>query len=381
MSDTTPHSPSRCFFAHDKGANPAARSNHSSDKRSLFTITVGAWPAGVVLLCIYIVTLLASCTEKSQEYSRESLLHRYHNFTDSVSSLPAIPFDQIPSVYSRWKDIESNLFQVIGRDTLDKEQNMIALSIMSQYGDKVMDRIFKSIDSRQHDYSDLISLQKAIACRYARIDRMLYSEAEHFYDSISTNEPSPADDIEGSELAYLSFLETSCSCKFNVWSEVEELLRTEDRCYAGYLQNLQAHSQKVTSTIIETTEELTSRILKTAREGAYSPERLVAYMTVRTNRRQMLCARQGLSHIESGNVSHMDDASMSISGIITPFLHFNPVLIASRNQGQIEELGEIGRRIPKAFDKLESQGFILISHPDSLPNRIAKDYITYMLNN
>ena len=33
-----------------------------------------------------------------------------------------------------------------------------------------------------------------------------------------------------------------------------------------------------------------------------------------------------------------------------------------------------------AFNKLESQGFILISHPDSLPNRIAKDYISFMMN-
>jgi hypothetical protein len=46
----------------------------------------------------------------------------------------------------------------------------------------------------------------------------------------------------------------------------------------------------------------------------------------------------------------------------------------------MNELRDIGSRIPDAFNKLESRGFILISHPDSLPNRIAKDYISFMMN-
>ena len=381
MSERTTQSPTCCSLAQAKGCSIAVSSKNTIFKRASLTIPAGASHAGVVFLFLVIITLLSSCSNKPPEDCRKTLLHNYQDFTDSVISLPSIPFDWIPSVFSRWKGLESDLLEVIGKDTLEEEQNMIALSIMSRYGEQTLNKIFMSIDCRLHDYSDLLSLQKDIACRTVMIDRKYFSEAEHFYDSLGNVGTRPDGVMKDTEPEYLSFLETSLSSDFMDWNDVEAFLCTEDRCYLGYLQDLQDHSMKMTATIIETTEKLSSRFLESAKDGNYSSERLVAYMTVRTSRRQILCARQELTNIETRKAKRIDNASMSISGIIAPFLHFNPVLIASRNQLQIEQLREIGTRIPDAFDKLESQGFILISHPDSLPNRIAKDYIAFMMNN
>ena len=380
MSDRTTQSPTRCSFAQSKGCIVAAPSYNNTDKRSSFTIPAGIIPAGVVFLFLAVITLLSSCSNKQYEENRETLLHNCKDFSDSINSLPTIPFDRIPSVFTRWKNMETRLLEVIERDTLEEEQNMIALSILSQYGDQTLNKIFESIDYRLHDFTDLLSLERDIACRLVKIDRKYFSDAELFYDSLGNVSPLPVGNMKNTEDEYQLFLESSLSSEFKDWNDVEEFLSTEDRCYNGYLQNLKNHSQKMTATIIEMTETLASRLMGSAQEGKFSSERLVAYMTVRTCRRQILCARHELAYIENGKVDRIGNASMSISGIIAPFLHFNPVLIASRNQCQMDELRDIGSRIADAFNKLESQGFILISHPDSLPNRIAKDYISFMMN-
>ena len=380
MSERTTQSPTRCSFAQSKGCIVATPSYNNTHKRSSFTIPAGASPAGVVFLFLVVITLLSSCSNKQYEENRETLLHNCKDFSDSINSLPTIPFDRIPSVFTRWKNLETRLLEVIERDTLEEEQNMIALSIMSRYGDQTLNKIFESIDYRLHDFTDLLTLERDIACRLVKIDRKYFSDAEHFYDSLGNIGPLPDNDMKYTEQEYLSFLESSLSSEFKGWNDVEEFLSTEDRCYTGYLQNPKNHSQKMTATIIEMTERLASRLMESAQEGKFSSERLVAYMTVRTSRRQILCARQELTYMGNGKADRIDNASMSISGIIAPFLHFNPLLIASRNQRQMDELRKIGSRIPDAFYKLESRGFILISHPDCLPNRIAKDYISFMMN-
>ena len=380
MSERTTQFPTRCSFAQSKGCIMAAPSYNNTYKRSSFTIPAGIIPAGVVFLFLVVITLLSSCANKPHEENRETLLHNCKDFSDSINSLPTIPFDRIPSVFTRWKNLETRLLEVIERDTLEEEQNMIALSIMSRYGNQTLNKIFESIDYRLHDLTDLLTLERDIACRLVKIDKKYFSDAEHFYDSLGNVSPLPVGNMKNTEDEYQLFLESSLSSEFKDWDDVEEVLSTEDRCYTGYLQNLKNHSQKMTANIIEMTERLASRLMESAQEGKFSSERLVAYMTVRTSRRQILCARQELAYIENGKVDRIGNASMSISGIIAPFLHFNPLLIASRNQCQMDELRDIGSRIADAFNKLESQGFILISHPDSLPNRIAKDYISFMMN-
>lgn len=140
------------------------------------------------------------------------------------------------------------------------------------------------------------------------------------------------------------------------------------------------HSQTMTGEIIEATERLAERMSEAAITNRIEAKKLLVYMTVRTNMRLIHCAKASMNTTLSVNIQNMKEASFCVSSFMAPFLHFNHNIIASRTPKQNQILATIGSKTSQAFETLESQNLVLISAPDSLPNKILKDYITYVLN-
>lgn len=322
----------------------------------------------------------SSCN-KQEPHTRESMLKEYQCFHDSLCALSSIePYD-ISEVVIRWKTLESNLFDLISQDSINYLENFNTVTMMAEYGNNITNALESSIDNHLYSYDDILSIQDQIASHYAQLvaSDQYCQEANTFYESLDGYESSSISS-SAIENEYLDFLSYATERKYDDWSMMTECLRTEDILFRSYLTSMLSHPADIAFEIVNGTEELSDYMADALVSDSLAARRLLAYMTVRTNRRLLCCAQTGLNYSLSNSIGNMQQASLCVSSVIAPYLQFNPDIISLRTTKQRNMLGLIGNKIPNSFVNLESQGFVLISHPDSLPNRIIKDYISYVLN-
>ena len=341
------------------------------------TIPVSVKLAGVVFL--FVPFSLISCSDKRSP-SHSELLKEYSTMrSDSRLTQTSSPSDLAEFVI-RWKDKENQLFDLIREDSLAYEENYHTLTSMSFIGDSLSKKLGIIIDNRLYSYDELIEIQKKIATRYALIktDSPYVAEANDFFSKIQPDLRSKGS-VHDIESEYLDFLIDASSHTYHSWNDVKSSLREEDRLFRSYTSIVFEHSQVMASEIIEATHLFLERLSESLEAEDIDSDKLLAYMTVRTNSRLLVSAVAGLNAVEL--TYDMSEASFCVSSFMAPFLHFHPNIIATRTEHQNKILSNIGRKIPEAFETLDSQDFSLINSPDSLPNRILKDYFTYVLNN
>lgn len=343
------------------------------------TIPVRLRLAGVVFFIVGIVISLSSCAKHPEP--RVVQMESYRAFLDSTSRISKIDPTSLPQIIIRWKHLENSLFDIIRQDSMNYEANYNDITKMALYGDSLTRVISSSIDKQPISYKQLLEIQSKVAQAFADIS--LADEdvklATSFYENsgITSNPYSSVSDIERD---YLGFLEESSIRDFQNWNEIEDCLREENKFFECYIAMIFNHSQTMTGEIIEATERLAERMSEAAISNRIEAKKLLVYMTVRTNMRLIESAKAGMNTTLSVKIKNMKEASFSVSSFMAPFLHFNHNIIASRTPKQNQLLAAIGSKTSQAFESLESQNLVLISSPDSLPNKILKDYITYVLN-
>ena len=335
--------------------------------------------AGVVFFIFGIVFSLSSCAKHPAP--RFAQMQSYRAFLDSTSRISKITPESLPQIIIRWKRLENSLFEIIRQDSMNYDTNYDDITKMALYGDSLTRVISSSIDRQQISYKQLLNIQSQIAQSFADIsledDDVRLATSFYENSSITSNTYSSVADIERD---YLNFLDESSSRDFQNWNDIEDCLRDEHKFFECYTAMIFNHSQTMTGEIIEATERLAERMSEAAITNRIEAKKLLVYMTVRTNMRLIHCAKASMNTTLSVNIQNMREASFCVSSFMAPFLHFNHNIIASRTPKQNQILATIGSKTSQAFETLESQNLVLISAPDSLPNKILKDYITYVLN-
>lgn len=369
--------------------NPASRSCLSFFKQPIRKLLVNIGDssrmvpactrAGAMFLSLFII-LFSGCTSHKPARTREVILIEYRAFCDSLESLPSIPFHRLPEVIDRWSSLEGELFSRVLADSIHEDENLIIFSTVSVLGNRIQTKVKSSIDDSIHSFSDVASFEFDIAARQYPPSNRFVGEANDFY-SLNLCQTAMVDP-PGSELEhYMRFLDEVDDIDITDFDDVKELLYQEDLLYRAYLDNMLDHSYRESYGIISQTEYFSDRLADYAVSHPDDSERLLAYMTVRTIRRQLLCARKGLDCILSGEVKTLEQATSSATCFTALLVHFNPLLLSYRTEEQNREVEGICQDVPKAFNALEERGLIVISHPDSLPNRILKDYVDYLIYN
>lgn len=369
--------------------NPASRSCLSFFKQPIRKLLVNIGDssrmvpacirAGAMFLSLFIL-LFTGCTSHKHVRTREGILTEYRSFCDSLESLSSIPFHRLPEVIDRWSSLEDELLSCVLSDSVHEDENLIAFSTVSVLGNRIQSKVKASIDESIHTFSDVASFEYDIAARQYPPSNRFVGEANDFY-AINLCQ-SAIVDPPGSELEhYMRFLDEVADIDITDFDDVKELLYQEDLLYRAYMDNMMAHTYRESYGIISQTEDFSDRLSDYAVNHPDDSERLLAYMTVRTIRRQLLCARKGLDCILSGEVKTLEQATSAATCFTALLVHFNPLLLSYRTEEQNREVKDICRDVPKAFKALEERDLVVISHPDSLPNRILKDYVDYLIYN
>lgn len=339
----------------------------------------GSGLVGTMLFCVFLSHAFSSC-RPDPEKSREELIREYGCFSDSVESLSSIPFRRLPDVMERWTRLEDDIISSLAGDTTANDENLITFSTLSVYGNRILSKVRSSIDSRKRSFTEVSDFQREMASRMYPSANSYVKEANDFYDQSlcqSAEMVSPEDEL----MQYLGFLDEAEDWQLSDFEEVKDFLYHEDILYRAYMDNMLAHSYRDSYRIISQTEVFSDRLSDYAAAHPSESERLLAYMTVRTIRRQLVCARKGLSCIFNDEVATLDQATSAATCFTVVFVHFNPLLLSYRTERQEAEVDTICREASRAFQRLEEKGLVVIAHPDSLPNRILKDYIDYLLYN
>lgn len=327
------------------------------------------------LLCFLV---FVSCAVHETPKTRDSLMKEYSMFTDSLNALPSVSVPSLSSVVIRWYELENEIFEIISRDTLHENENLLAIYQMSSFGEQVNTRICESIDMSHVSFLDLLAFQQSVATAcYSETDIDL-TEAICFYDAQDRNSYNP----EQKPLAgYLSLLDGSLSSDFSQWEHVLHFLSEEDQYYRAFLQVISDQDQERKKDVVRKTEEVCSKIAASYMNDSLRKEQLFGYMVMRTNRRLLFAADSAIEAVLSEQCTSVDEAASAVSSILSPFIYFNSSLLSLRTQAQNKELGRIGKQMSEVFQHLHAQGFQIVSHPDSLPNRIMKDYVAFVMNN
>lgn len=343
----------------------------------------GTVPPGSILqgLVLFISLFsLAGCSPGERPVTRDSLLAEYEVFTDSVEKTSELSIGELPAVVTRWHGLEDRLFSLMSDDSVSFDANIIAVTRMSSLGERVKERINRSVDASLHSYDELIQLQQKISLGSTGSAMSGYAAARDFFSSLPCMEVWPG--ASESESGYLDFLYRQQLVSFRTWDQIEEMLREEDELYQYYLYSSDWHPGETTEEIVIATNALMAHVADCLMEREEdSTGSLLAYMSVRTNRRLLLCASQALASIEGGSCTTLEEAVSCISSCMAPFIYFSPMLLQLRTEEQLSQMKELGRRLPGAFALLESRQLRVVSCPDSLPGRIIKDYVTYVINN
>ena len=333
------------------------------------------------LFALVLSTFSWSSCKNQEPRTRESMLKEYEAFQDSLCSLPSLSPDDISQIVIRWKSLESELFNLISNDSVNYQENYNTVYQMAELGNSITEKLESSIDSQLCSYDDILSIQEQIASHYAQLvaSDQYCQEAATFYDGLDNYSVSHHS-AQSIEKEYLDFLTYATEQSYKDWNTLTDCLRTEDILFRSYLSTMLSHPSDIAFEIVNGTEELSEHMADAIGNDSLNSMKLLAYMTVRTNRRLLNCAQTGLNLSLGNSIGNMQEASLCVSSVMAPYLQFNPNIISLRTARQRNALGLIGNEIPNSFHNLETRGFVLISSPDSLPNRIIKDYISYILN-
>lgn len=204
------------------------------------------------------------------------------------------------------------------------------------------------------------------------------TDAIHFYESLDYKDFSP--DLYPLS-GYILLLDNARQTDYNSWDQVQEFLIEEDSFFQAFLRPICHYDQATAREVIKKTEDVCSHIATCLDNDNSLKEQLYRYMVMRTNRRLILSASYALENVLEDNISSFEEASGALTSIISPFVYFSSSLLSLRTPSQFKELQRIGERLPIAMDKLDTWDYCLVSQPDSLPDKILKDFIAFVMNN
>lgn len=340
-------------------------------------VPAGRYLAGAMLF-LALPLFLLSCSNKSdEEHSSACNLSRCQAFCDSVVSLSSIPLESLPGIILRWKDMESGIFETWASDSLCLGEELSAVSCLASMDSLLMECAHHCIDEHRRSFIELSTFQCEVSMAQFPPQNSFIREANSFYQ-LNLCQSAVMDSPQQTLDRYAGFMEEVAEFPFSDFDDIQEMLYQEDLLYRAYMDDLMSHSFRDSYAIILQTEDFSDRLADYAVSHPSETERLLAYMTVRTIRRQLLCAQKGLSSILNDEVRTQDQATSAVTSFTALFLHFNPLLMVYRTETQQEEVEDIGLQIPDALLLLESKGLRVFNNADSLANYMLKDYVDYL---
>ena len=352
---------------------------HSMMLFSCLSSYSGMWHITGLSCAILAATItFVSCTETEKNDRLEQALQSYRKYSEEINENDMLNVQDFPMVIRNWHTLEDSVFDIMEDSTAEKQ--METLREVATYSHILLSKLNSVIDTRLHGYTDILSLQTAMAEYELEQEALDYcSMAQTFFSSLDT---VCIDAINPStcEEHYCHFLSLFLEREFSSWSDVLEYMAQEDYMYRQYLNNYLDHPLSASQQIVSDTENIVSLMIDGTHNGNYTESELLMFMASRTNRRIIQQADTCLSSIENGHIYNPQYGIKAMLSALTPFTSFNSLLIVIRTEEQRKKINEIGERIPKAMRQLEKQNINFPEPLDSLPNQLLKEYVNYIIS-
>lgn len=332
------------------------------------------------ILSLIITFSFCSCVETHDSITdKKEAFTRYNAFSDSVANLREISFEDLPKLVCRWKVLEDTLLFFLSKDTLEVHKNVSDIISCAKIGDRIHQTVDRSIDNYRCDFKNLLTIQHKVPTVHLN-KKMLHLQhnAEVFFQGLDSVFIPSVNSVSAFH-SYKSMLERWREKEFRNREVLMSFLREEDYHYRSFLSHLYDYSPQKPAAIIQETENLFSRISSDADRYSLDLDEVLVYLSIRTSRRQIQNTNVCLSYFSS--IQNEFQAAMTMSMLLNPYADFNPLTLGMRTPGQYAQLMNIGGKLPLAINSIQSKQFITISCLDSLPNKLIKEYVAFVMNN
>jgi len=345
----------------------ASRSLHHSSKASIVTAST---------MAATVLAFFVSCQAPQPISPIDKNFGYLQKFSTDIINRSQLSLEEIPSVLLSLHEKEDSVFLCL----LESEDtgNSAIISQIVTIGDDVIGLISQSIDRQIRNYTDFLHLQAMLSDpSFSSHEAQL---AQLFFQSLDSV-AIPNRTVKRVERDYIDFLNKSSEYDYPTWYSVLEFFSSEDRHFRLYLKDYLKHPVQKSREIIEGSNAVCGKLIEMAKQGNFDIDLLQTFLSTRTNRRLIQNAEVCLDLIEAGKIGNQQEASTALLGALAPYTTFNKRMVAVRTDDQIQSLETIGKIIPHAISALTDKGYDVILSPDSIPNLLMKDYISFFHNN
>lgn len=250
----------------------------------------------------------------------------------------------------------------------------------AETGNRIRQTVDHVVDSRMCDFKDLVTIQHNFPTLHLN-QKMLYLQhnAETFFQDMDSATISSVNS-QSVLHNYKAMLDHWQRKEFKNRDALVSFLRAEDYHYRSFLSHLNEYSSHDMAIIIQSTESLLSQVASDTRRYSLDWAEVVTYMSVRTNRRLIQNADTCLSGLSYSSMQNDRQAAMTLPMLLHPYTNLNQFTLGMRTPGQYAQLMDMGDKISIAINSQQCKQFIPASRFDSLPNKLIKEYIAFVMN-
>lgn len=277
-----------------------------------------------------IILVYTSCDtgSKAQSYKTSAeAINAYASFLSEMRRKDNVSSDKLIADVSAWRTIRDSVVSCLKKDTIrtsHQDQSMIFQHIH----DSIRIEFSRIVMSKPCTYSEVVQMKEVASSFTADSDLMqAKTDAEPFFNSLDS---IPIYNFKSTRIAsvYLDFLTLAHKRGFHSKEDLQDFIREEDRMFRSFLVHLNETGSHDMQEIIKSTEKCCLQVFQSAERKELSYRDALVYMTMRTNRRLILNARQCVDDVKQGKINTPNKARAYMWMLVQPYTSIDGLGIA-----------------------------------------------------
>lgn len=314
---------------HSGSARASACRKHTSTSMKHFSTHL---PRHILMAfaVLGIILVYTSCDtgSKTQSYKTSTeAINAYASFLSGMRGKDNVPSDKLIADVSTWRTIRDSVVSCLKKDTM-RTSHQDHSATFQHIHDSIRIEFSRIVMSKPRTYKDLVQMKEAASSFTADSDLLqAKANAEPFFNSLDS---IPIYNFKSTRVAsvYLDFLTLANKRGFHSKEDLLNFIREEDRLFRTFLVHLNETGNHDMQETIKSTEKCCLQVFQSAERKELSYRDALVYMTMRTNRRLLLNARQCVDDVKQGKITTPNKARVYMWMLVQPYTSIDGLGIA-----------------------------------------------------
>lgn len=304
------------------------------------------WHYAVIAVVIIVLTIWA-CMAKEKPISYhfntiEEAFTECDNQYKEISQIKNTSIKNLSFIINKWTTLRDTTIIMISNDTSTHKKDEYSRQFI-KFCHNMQEDIIRLVESETRDMSDYVNLKKLTAYnRRQTLESDYYKQASEIFDTFNKR---TYPDTKTIMQKYRELMKNSQNMKTE--RDLIEFIREEDVCFRSTMEHLKDMQPEQLTEISEMTEPIFHRLqnIVDKNDAEESNKRLLAYLSLRINRRVLQNAQACVKDIEA-KVKLDGERAMAYKWmLVQPFLSLDKYTMAYMTDKQCRELEAIAVKL------------------------------------